>query len=355
MRVYIITNFIGVFALDEKGNILEYKLFNKNPKIIAKKIIQSQKEVIEEERKVIKSLDEKTDEFVFSTKKEKNKISKMKYESDNIAERYFRSNFRNIMKRLNIFKTQTELNKFLTRTGVELTKEVMRHTVKRDVLIIQAIGALDEIDKTINIHTERIREWYSFHFPEMDKLIKNHEKFVKIIYEFGFRDIIEDKELQEYSKESAGLNLSKKDIDILQKFADEIMGLYKLRKSIENYIDNVLKEIAPNTREIAGSLLCARLIAAAGGLNKLAKMPSSSVQIMGAEKALFRFLHGRGRSPKYGYIYLHPLIQKAPKKKHGKIARLLASKISIAAKLDYYGKKFKGKELKEDLEKKVTV
>jgi nucleolar protein 56 len=126
-----------------------------------------------------------------------------------------------------------------------------------------------------------------------------------------------------------------------------------LREDIEKYVDHVLKEVAPNLRELAGSLLAARLISLTGGLEKLAKKPSSTIQLLGAEKALFRFLHGRGRSPKYGLLFTHQLIQNAPPKKRGKVARVLASKLSIAAKMDFYGKKEKSDELKKDLDERI--
>ena len=139
----------------------------------------------------------------------------------------------------------------------------------------------------------------------------------------------------------------------LKEYATKIKEFYKLRKQMEKYVDQVLKEIAPNLRELAGPLIGARLIAMVGGLEKLAKKPSSTIQLLGAEKALFRFLRGRGKSPKFGLLFTHPLVQSTPLDKKGKVARVLASKLSIAVKLDFYGDKDKSKNMKEDLEKRI--
>ena len=122
---------------------------------------------------------------------------------------------------------------------------------------------------------------------------------------------------------------------------------------MEKYLDDLLKEVAPNLRELAGSTIAARLISLSGGLDKLVKKPSSTIQLLGAEKALFRFLHGRGRSPKYGLLFMHNMVQNAPNEKKGKIARVLASKLSIAAKIDYYGKGNLSVELKKTLDDKI--
>ena len=115
----------------------------------------------------------------------------------------------------------------------------------------------------------------------------------------------------------------------------------------------MLKETAPNLRDIAGPALAAKIIALAGGMEKLVRMPSSTIQLLGAEKALFRHLHGRGKSPKHGIVIIHPLVQNAMLKDKGKLSRLVASKMSIAAKMDFYSKVYRGKDLKNDLEDKA--
>jgi nucleolar protein 56 len=150
-----------------------------------------------------------------------------------------------------------------------------------------------------------------------------------------------------------GADFSEEEIKTIQAIATEILGFYKLRDNLSEKLEKILKEVAPNFTELAGTMLSAKLIAKAGGLEKLAKMPSSSIQLMGAEKSLFRFLHGKGKSPRFGLIYNHPFVLNAPEKLKGKVARILASKLSIAAKLDFYSKEYKGDKLKKDLEEKI--
>ena len=279
----------------------------------------------------------------------------LKDKSDSISNEkgneIFRKNFRKIMRQLGY--SDEKLNSKLTEIGIQLAKQKIKQSVKKDKLIIQAIAALDEIDKSLNIYIERIREWYGLHCPELEHEIKNHEKFVKLILEYGKKENIKDKKLSETVKKSIGIDISEKDEKILQEYSSFINQLYRLKEHLEKYIDNLMKEISPNVRELAGPLLGAKLILLTGGLEKLARKPSSTIQLIGSEKALFRYLKGKGKSPKFGIIYQSPYIQNAPFDKKGKAARLLASKLSIAAKIDYYRKEDRSTELKKQLEQEM--
>jgi len=252
----------------------------------------------------------------------------LKDKSDSISNEkgneIFRKNFRKIMRQLGY--SDEKLNSKLTEIG---------------------------IDKSLNIYIERIREWYGLHCPELEHEIKNHEKFVKLILEYGKKENIKDKKLSETVKKSIGIDISEKDEKILQEYSSFINQLYRLKEHLEKYIDNLMKEISPNVRELAGPLLGAKLILLTGGLEKLARKPSSTIQLIGSEKALFRYLKGKGKSPKFGIIYQSPYIQNAPFDKKGKAARLLASKLSIAAKIDYYRKEDRSTELKKQLEQEM--
>jgi len=345
MKVYIIQSLLGVFALDEKGELLDHIPYPKNIDKIVEKM--SDQNLTKEENELLKKLKKKGyNEFISSKK-----TDEYEFELDNPGEKSFREKFRQIAKKLGF--SDVELNQFLTNIGIELTKRRTKETVKKDKVIIQAVDAIDEIDKSLNIFIARLREWYGLHFPEMDRLIEKHEKFAKIVSEYGLRNKIKEKELSELKETSMGIDLSEKDETILKEYATKIKELYKVREHIEKYVDHVMKEVAPNLRELAGPLLAARLIALTGGLDKLAKKPSSTIQLLGAEKALFRYLRGRGRSPKYGLLFTHPSIQNAPANKRGKLARVLASKLSIAVKIDYYGKRDRSKELRKDLDERI--
>ena len=346
MKVYIVQSLLGVFALDEKGELVDNIPYPKDVNRIVERM--SNPGLTEEENKLLKKLKKKGyDEFISSKK-----TDEYEYELNNLGEKSFRKKFRSIAKKLGF--SDLELNRLLTDIGIDLTKRRTKEAVKKDKIIIQAVDAIDEIDKSLNIFIARLREWYGLHFPEMDRLIEKHEKFAKIVSDCGLRDNIKEKELSKLKEMSMGIDLSEKDEIILKEYATKIKELYKLREHIEKYVDYVMKEVAPNLRELAGSLLAARLIALTGGLEKLAKKPSSTIQLLGAEKALFRYLRGRGRSPKYGLLFTHPFIQNASVNKRGKIARVLASKLSIAVKMDYYGKKDRSKELRKDLEERIN-
>ena len=216
---------------------------------------------------------------------------------------------------------------------------------------MQTVRAIEEIDKMINVFVERLREWYGLHFPELERGIENHKKFAEIVSKYGRRENM--REWEKLAKDSIGVEISKEDEEILKKYASHILGLFSLRESLEKYLEKLLKDVAPNLQAVAGTTLAARLINKAGGLEKLAKMASSTIQLIGAEKALFRYLRGKGKSPKHGIIFTHPYVMKAPRKLRGKIARALASKLSMAAKMDFYTKEFRGDVLKKELEKKV--
>ncbi|MEM2666898.1 MAG: C/D box methylation guide ribonucleoprotein complex aNOP56 subunit, partial [Candidatus Bathyarchaeia archaeon] len=143
------------------------------------------------------------------------------------------------------------------------------------------------------------------------------------------------------------------DLAQIQALGRKVLDLYDLRESMEKYIDNVMEEVAPNIKALTGALLGARLIALAGGLTNLAKMPASTLQVLGAEKALFRSLKTGTKPPKHGIIFQHPYLHEAKKWQRGKIARALAGKLAIAARTDVFGGRYIGDELKADLEKRV--
>lgn len=344
MKCYILLTPIGVFALDEKKEIIDKFIFPKNPKKVAS--ILNSKEITEQELNLIKKLKEKKfDKIVLGRK-----INGYDYEENSFLEKHLGRKIRDLAKK---YFDDSSFNEFLTEIGIELTKIRIKTNVKKDRIVMEVIDAIDEIDKSLNVYIARLREWYGLHFPELEQNISKHEKFVKIIATYGLRENIKEKEFLELTKESMGIELNEKDEEILKEYASLILNLYKLRENMEKYLENILKEFAPNFSAIAGPLLAARLINLAGGFDKLAKKPSSTIQLLGAEKALFRYLHGQGRSPKHGVLFTHNLIQQAPQNKRGKIARIIASKLNIAIKMDYYGSEDRSEELKKELKERI--
>ncbi|NAZ27019.1 MAG: C/D box methylation guide ribonucleoprotein complex aNOP56 subunit, partial [Thermogladius sp.] len=251
--------------------------------------------------------------------------------------------------------------------SLELTRRKLRKEAqKRDLLAVQAIRAIDDIDKTINLYVSRLREWYSIHFPELDELVKDHHDYALIVRELGDRSNITLEKLKrlglseelaakiaEAANKSIGADLSDFDMEYIKTLASIILDLYELRETLGDYIDAVMKEVAPNVTALVGSKLGARLLSLAGSLESLAKHPASTIQVLGAEKALFRALRTGGKPPKHGIIFQYPAIHKSPRWQRGKIARALASKLAIAAKIDYYSGRFIGDKLVKELEERI--
>jgi nucleolar protein 56 len=333
-----------VFGINERGEIIDKIIFPKDPKKIA--LIINDRKITEQELSLIQRLKEKNyDKFILNRK-----LDGFEYEENSLGEKIFRKKHREIARQ--IFN-DVDYNEFLTDIGIEITKIRIKENVKKDRIAMEVIDAIDEIDKSLNIYIARLREWYGLHFPEMEQVISKHERFVKLIATYGLRKNIQEKDIINLAKESMGIELNEKDEEIIKEYASLIVNLFKLREDMEKYLENLLKEFAPNFSAVAGSLLAARLINLAGGFDKLAKKPSSTIQLLGAEKALFRYLHGHGKSPKHGVLFTHNLIQQAPVKKRGKIARVIASKLSIAIKMDYYGREDKSEELKKELKQRI--
>jgi len=344
MKIYLVLTPIGVFAVDEKGEIVDKVEFPKDPKKVA--LILNSKTLTKEESILVNRLRQRNFERIILSRK----IEGFEYEENNFGERVIRKKQRDMARQ--VFSDE-EYNEFLTNLGIEITKVRIKESIKKDRIAMEVIDAIDEIEKSLNIYIARLREWYGLHFPEMQQVVSKHEKFVKLVADYGLRKNIKEDSLARLAQESMGIDLEERDEKIIKEYASMIERLFKLRENMEKYLENLLKEFAPNFSALAGPLLAARLINLAGGFEKLAKKPSSTIQLLGAEKALFRYLDGRGKSPKHGVLFTHPLIQQAPLKKRGKIARIIASKLTIAIKLDYYGKEDKSEELKKELKEKV--
>ena len=260
-----------------------------------------------------------------------------------------------------------EWTDFVHKVSMMVTRMKLRKVAqKRDLLAIQAIRAIDDIDKTLNLFASRLREWYSVHFPELDDLVKDHLLYARIVAELGDRDNItvenlvklgfsesKAERIAKVAKESIGAELSDFDIRQVKTLANIMLELYRLRQSLTEYVSHVMREVAPNITELVGPLLGARLLSLAGSLEDLAKLPASTIQVLGAEKALFRALRTGGKPPKHGIIFQFPEIHRAPRWQRGKIARALATKLAIAAKADYFTGRFIADKLKKVLMERI--
>lgn len=353
MRAFIATGILGSFAFDSDGRLLEHRLFPKKPDVISGKLAKARSgEVIPEEREVLESLKKKGVKEIVWSKKEEVKGFTCITKKDNLGEEKLKSGFRQLAIELKWVFSQSELNEILSKVSIESTKKELRKE-KRDVLVMRVVAVIDELDKDLNVFSELLREWYGLHFPEMDKAIASHEKYVGMISDYGRRDEIKDKSLSGLVAKSSGMELSETDISEIQRFSKALKGLYDEKKRMTRYLEDIANASVPNTSAVAGPVLAARLLNLAGGLERMSKMTSSTIQLLGAEKALFRHLRGEGKAPKYGILFGHQMIQNAPKEKKGKVARLIASKISLASRVDMFSERNDGEKIKSELEKSV--
>ncbi|KXN81639.1 Nucleolar protein 58 [Leucoagaricus sp. SymC.cos] len=217
---------------------------------------------------------------------------------------------------------------------------------KVDTMVVQAIALLDDLDKEINIYAMRVKEWYGWHFPEMAKIISDNIAYAKVIRHMGFRTnaastdfssiLPEDLEavLKAAADISMGTEISDSDIAHINSLCDQVISISTYRTQLSEYLRNRMNAIAPNLTALVGELVGARLISHAGSLLSLAKHPASTVQILGAEKALFRALKTKHDTPKYGLIYHASLIGQAPPKLKGKMARMVATKAALSIRVD---------------------
>lgn len=237
--------------------------------------------------------------------------------------------------------------------GHAYSRSKLKFNVNRnDNMVIQSIKVLDQLDKDINTFSMRIREWYSWHFPELIKLvpdcgmyaalikvIRNKQNATKDLF-VEINNVLENEELTnlviEAASMSMGTDISETDMINIEQFAEKVVNMTNYRKTLHKYLTQKMSDVAPNLSALIGETVGARLISHAGSLTSLSKYPASTVQVLGAEKALFRALKTKSNTPKYGLIYHSAFIGKAGLRNKGKISRYLANKCSIASRIDSF-------------------
>lgn len=220
---------------------------------------------------------------------------------------------------------------------------------KVDTMIVQAISLLDELDKEINIYAMRLREWFGWHFPEMGKIVTDNAQYAQAVDKMGIRPNVADMdfsdllaeevevELKQAALVSMGTEISDQDVENIRSLCSQVISLTEYRSTLYEYLKNRMMAIAPNLTAMVGELVGARLISHAGSLLSLAKCPASTVQILGAEKALFRALKTKHATPKYGLIFHASVVGQAAPKHKGKVSRTLAAKTALAIRVDALG------------------
>jgi nucleolar protein 56 len=229
-------------------------------------------------------------------------------------------------------------------------EEAIREASSRpDLHLVQAIQALDDTDKFLNITATRASEWYGLHFPELTQMMQDNIVLCRMIADVGRRNDFTKENLQGRGltekkieavltarDRSKGGEISGRELERARALATLALTLSGERDRLNSYVESTMKRISPNVSEVAGATIGARLMARAGGLDRLATLPASTIQVLGAEKALFRALKTGARPPKHGILFQHADVHLAPKWQRGKIARTIANKVAIAARVDFY-------------------
>jgi len=314
---YIYSNCIGAFLFSESGEVADKVLFS--DVIAANKKLENN-EWTDEEKKLVGN-----DKLLF--------LGFKKERLENVT-------FTNDLKKLEIAekKLQQYENKII-ETMLKIAKRKVKESVEDDELIIQAAGAIQALDKSVSMLVKRLREWHGLQNPELAANISDNARFVK--------EVLEDKQ-----KSEMGAELKGEDTTGIIELAKTIVQLLQLREKNEKYLESKMKDVCPNLLTVAGASIGAKLLAAAGSLKRMAVLPASTVQLLGAERSMFKFLRKKSKKmPRFGILHEHKLIASADEKKKGKMARLLADKISIAARVDY----FKGKPVGEQLLKEIEA
>jgi len=373
MKSYIADTLIGIFAFDETGNILNFIDFDgDNVKIIEFYNAIESNVILKIYKNFLLELSNSGfNEFIFDNKKlELLTSTNLGYNTIfinlSMELKNFRLTLEHQLKNIGIVKSQTEILRQYKEISEQLTKiKVSQAGGKADIIIIQIITTVDIIKKSLNLFSARLREWYGLHFPELtDKIIDDDIILASLVSTLGYRnkftlenlkknfDLKERtiEKLTQQASESMGADI---DLTIIQNYAHQIIALDRYRQELEIYLEDLVEKTAPNINAIIGSLIGAKLIAKAGGLRKLAFMPASRIQLLGAEKALYRFLKTGEKRPKHGLIFQWNQIRSAKVSHRGNIARIVAGKIGIAAKVDFFGGEFIGDILTKQVKEKI--
>lgn len=320
----LLTTWFGSFLLDD-GKIVHQRLFPKDADAIAERLaLVDDWKVLNEERELMSLADEV---FVIEPRLERAGGNRTKERAP--------------------FLDPDSLGygrELLHAAMVRLAKGRMRKAVGPEDQLRQAVGALDELQEQENALLERLREWYGLHFPELAPMVDSGT-YLELIATHGRRD-----QMPIVRPESVGADISEREEERLKAFAGLGKSVGGERRAVETYVERSIQELAPNVSELAGPMIAARLVSLAGSVEKLARAPSGTVQLLGAERALFRHLRSGSRPPKHGVLFQHPWVHRAPRWQRGAIARAFAGRISMAARADAYTKRRIAPDLVKDLE-----
>jgi nucleolar protein 56 len=374
MKAFIVQFPFGVAAFDEQNQLVEKALFPRKYQAAAKSLLRAEQGKLSDQTTSLISLLKTNgyDTFVFTDAKlveEAKRKFDIAVEVAKPAEAAVLSGrMSEIALESGFAADEAELGAWNRNVAMELAKlRIKGATQKRDLIVSQGIQTLDSLDQTVNLFMGRLREWYGVYFPELDRLVEKHETYARLVMNIGDKESYTEDTLEaenipkdraaniiKAAENSMGADIGGEDLTQVQALAKDVLAFYELRKSMEDYVDHTMEEMAPNVRAVAGALLGARLISLAGSLQNLAMRPASTIQVLGAEKALFRSLKTGARPPKHGLIFQHTLLHDAKRWQRGKIARVIAGKLAIAARADMFGQgHYIGDDLKAEINQRI--
>jgi nucleolar protein 56 len=324
----LVTKWFGAFLCDE-GKVRKAALFPKDPAEIAARLAQMKRgEVLQEESSLASSAKQVTDPRLSDFGK------RVRFDSSFVKpENYGFS--------LDLYREAT----------IMLAKEAVKASVGPDVHLGQAVRAYDDLVSTSNLLSERLHEWYGFHFPEFENVVSG-DAYPNAIVAHGTKESVMD--ALGLKMDSIGSDVAAEDMESIRVLASALAENMSARQKVEKYVEIRMREVAPNIAALAGPVIGARLIMHAGSLRRLASMPSGTIQLLGAEKAMFRHLKDGSRPPKHGVLFTHSLVHASPPWQRGPIARALAAKICLAARADTYTRNDISGLLSSQLEKRVA-
>jgi len=365
VSTYLSLTVFGVFVLDDEGKVTTKHLFYPDADVAATSLMAVNDEVttdlLEAVAKSVLGADVVVEDPMFARALSQVKDLKIRVEAG-AAPRWFRDGQDEYLIKEGIVPSTDDIATFRRDVSIRLAKsKVSAASEEKDLLVKNAIDAVDEVDKSINVLIMRLREWYSLHHPSLTRLIEDQEQYASILNNCTgktktTKECLESvgvppgvaEQIMSALTGDIGAEFAESDLSVIGGLAKTVDDLYLMRTDLEEYITSMMSTIAPNLSALAGPLIGARLISLAGSLKGLAQKPSSTVQVFGAEKALFRSIKTGSDPPKHGIIYRVAEVHTAPYWQRGKIARSLAGKLSIASRVDAYSDKNMGEKLREE-------
>lgn len=366
-KVFFVETAAGIFILEEDGKLVKCKAFGEVQEAAKELASLGEGKLGEFSAKAIREWGEM--EYVFEDPRlvadAKERLGvQASVESPSKPAIKLRSNIGAYIGSIGLSKEEYE--EVRRKVSIEIAaRKISESSSTLDMSIVQAVNLLDETDKCINLLISRLREWYGLHFPELWDKVQRNERYLSLVArlcdrsrftpenlkEVGIPDRLAD-EISKLAKDSSGAPLETS-LPQIKALAETIIMLSKRGEETAKFLEGAMELEAPNLKALVGASIGARLVAQAGGILNLAKMPSSKIQVLGAEKALFRSMKTGSRPPKHGTIFQHAAIHGSPRRLRGKAARALAGKIAIAARIDAFSGEFQGDRIGEEFEMRM--